>query len=363
MCAEDFTTELSKNSEVFITQISQEDISKVYTDMKEFSEPTTVHGTMKIHQVLVSSDNPEVIYHREVSCTCQYNPCHEGHQLKKFDFKAATNTSVTNDDDSPQDNRSLEEKCGEHLSSLRACDTFAKLKRMASKIVLPEICIDENNRQAKFTDNIDVMSLQNLPSDIDINLIPTESISTGNCLPSSASRLAYGTLERVNELRLRIAMELIMNENGYLNNKLLKKGLDEHSPLHKSLLTYCYAKRSDNFVPESVMNRKAAQDLFRKEVFNILEDCAYMGIWQLHSLANVLKCPILSVYPEKGDKEHQIMFRRLILPFTDSALEPLSILWTSNRDDMVDRNWLPNHFVPLLIKHDHHDEMDSSLEY
>ena len=126
--------------------------------------------------------------------------------------------------------------------------------------------------------------------------------------------------------------------------------------------------KNDSF--GSIMNRKAVQDLFRKEVFSILEDCAFMGIWQLHSLANIFRCPIMSVYPEKGDNEHQTLFRRLILPFSDSVLEPLPILWTSNRSDMTDRNWLPNHFVPLLNKLSMHDDdgvdnidMDSSLEY
>ena len=365
MSADDFTTELSKNSEVFITQISQEEISNVYADMKKYSEPTTVQGTMKIHQVYASSESPEVIHHREVSCTCQSIPCHDGHRLKRFDFKEP------NCDEPPQDSQQpLEEKCGEHLSSLRECDTFAKLKRMASKIVLPDIDIDNSNRQAKLTDKIDKMALQNLPSGIDKNMIPVESISNGNCLPSSASKFAHGSLLHVNELRLRIAIELIINENSYLNNKLLKRGLDQDSVLNKSMLTYHYAKRADDYVPGSVMNRKSVQDLFRKEVFNILEDCAFMGIWQLHSLANIFRCPIMSVYPEKGENEHQTLFRRLILPFSDSVLEPLPILWTSNRSDMTDRNWLPNHFVPLLNKLSMHDDngvdnidMDSSLEY
>lgn len=70
-----------------------------------------------------------------------------------------------------------------------------------------------------------------------------------------------------------------------------------------------------------------------------------MGIWQMFALVSMLKSNLYSMYPKLGTqkvREGLIMHR---------GCEPkysVAIMWTSNRDDMNERHWIPNHFVPLI---------------
>lgn len=74
-----------------------------------------------------------------------------------------------------------------------------------------------------------------------------------------------------------------------------------------------------------------------------------MGIWQLFALSSSINANVQSIYPQLGDHLPQITLHRKIIPRGDqNVLNSCTIMWTSTRYDMLNRNWIPNHFVPLI---------------
>ena len=59
-----------------------------------------------------------------------------------------------------------------------------------------------------------------------------------------------------------------------------------------------HAMYSDNYNPNTPLNVEA---IYMCELLDICKDGAYMGIWQLFQVANVLQHPVKSVYPEGGN--------------------------------------------------------------
>ena len=73
-----------------------------------------------------------------------------------------------------------------------------------------------------------------------------------------------------------------------------------------------------------------------------------MGIWQLFGLVSVLGKKICSVYPQLGNPVVRNDLNRIIMPREMRFGEQVYIMWTSTREDMVNRHWVPNHVVPVL---------------
>ena len=80
-----------------------------------------------------------------------------------------------------------------------------------------------------------------------------------------------------------------------------------------------------------------ACSIYEAEINQILEPCAYMGMWQLFALASDLKRCIFSVYPNKGNPNVRRDLNRLIIPRenTDVLKPPCFIMWSSVREDMT----------------------------
>lgn len=69
------------------------------------------------------------------------------------------------------------------------------------------------------------------------------------------------------------------------------------------------------------------------------------------ALANVVDHPIMSIYPcVNGVKDFYFtQFNTSLNPInTQSSRQTLKVLWTSVFPPSPDREWFPNHFVPLL---------------
>ena len=74
-----------------------------------------------------------------------------------------------------------------------------------------------------------------------------------------------------------------------------------------------------------------------------------MGIWQLFALSSSINANVQSIYPQLGDHLPQITLHRKIIPRGDqNVLDSCVIMWSSTRHDMLNRNWIPNHFVPII---------------
>ncbi|KAJ8300918.1 hypothetical protein KUTeg_022437 [Tegillarca granosa] len=76
----------------------------------------------------------------------------------------------------------------------------------------------------------------------------------------------------------------------------------------------------------------------------------YMGMWQVLALSSVLKIPVFSIYPNKGNPSVRADLNRMVYPRLNREEDDrvASIMWTTTRLDMNDQNWIPNHFVPVL---------------
>ena len=74
-------------------------------------------------------------------------------------------------------------------------------------------------------------------------------------------------------------------------------------------------------------------------------------MWGVYAAANILKVPVISVQPDKGESHKRLLAKRTIWPTQDHADTPCYIMWTSHRDDMTHQWWSANHFVPLLQLH------------
>lgn len=132
-----------------------------------------------------------------------------------------------------------------------------------------------------------------------------------------------------------------------MKNEHLIKGIrSKDVPIDRNLLKL-YAQYSDMYSQGMLLNNDIIKSIYRMEVMKIKRN--NMGIWQLHALSSVLKCPIFSVYPTLGNINVRRDLNRLIMPRTETSIKmPIYILWKSTRDDMVKGHWIPNHFVPLV---------------
>lgn len=194
------------------------------------------------------------------------------------------------------------------LKELHSCKTYNTLKVKCQQIKTNierftinagDIGLCSNELQE------DLDAAKNIPYDIpsDKELCPCELHADGNCLPSCGSVLAFGVTDHVDEIRVRIVVELVENENKYLDDNLLSpRNSMSINRKKKAYPSKNYAQYSDTYIPGTKLNRQSIQKLYRAEVMAVKEDKCFMGIWQIHALASVLETPIYSVYPNRCER-------------------------------------------------------------
>lgn len=76
-----------------------------------------------------------------------------------------------------------------------------------------------------------------------------------------------------------------------------------------------------------------------------------MGMWRLASLANILSCPIVSVYPEYGSHTVRNDMHCVFYPgkHENTEKEPVYIMWTNiNGATVPGKEFSVNHPVVLM---------------
>ena len=74
-----------------------------------------------------------------------------------------------------------------------------------------------------------------------------------------------------------------------------------------------------------------------------------MGLWQMASLANVFKCPVVSVCPRYGTNNTRIDMHRVFYPFHDFVeKQPVFVMWTAINGIPTERDFVLNHFTALM---------------
>lgn len=134
-------------------------------------------------------------------------------------------------------------------------------------------------------------------------------------------------------MRVRIVVELTINIARYVSPVYLASGSSANGA---RLLEYLM------LTPLQVL---------QAEIVNVCKPSTDFNMWGVYAAANILKVPVTSVHPDKGEAYKRMIAKRTIRPTQDHADTPCYIMWTSHRADMTDEWWSANHFVPLLPLH------------
>ena len=144
-------------------------------------------------------------------------------------------------------------------------------------------------------------------------------------------------------MRVHTVYEAVINLDSYLDNIYITVGA--HNFYDCATLPEQYAQYSANYIPNNAVPLDVL-DLYKKEVMDIRKDGVFMGIWQIFQAANVLKCPIRSVFPSIGNVNVIKDLNRTVycIDHGNNAKRAANIMWTP----MQVTNLRPCHFVPLL---------------
>ena len=188
-------------------------------------------------------------------------------------------------------------------------------------------------------DEVDRIALSFLPEDAPEGLVPIICGSDGNCFCRAISRLIYGNEDHYMEIRVRIVIEAVRKKQLHLNDRFLKLGQSPTLPNRSlsemySIYSQCYS------------HGKTVEEIYEEEVLTICQDEAYMGLWQIHQVANLLRRPVGIVYPMNVRKDIRHDCNRIIRPSEPTEKEPIYILWTPMDVNADDHRVC--HFVPLI---------------
>ena len=188
-------------------------------------------------------------------------------------------------------------------------------------------------------DVVDDIALVFCPEDGPERMVPIKCLGDGNCFCRAISRLIYGNEDHHVEIRVRIVEEAVKRKHLYLNDTYLALGRSTTND--KDSLSKRYCMYSQCYGPG-----KSVEETYEDEVLTICNDQAYMGLWQIHQVANVLKRPIGMVYPIEVREDVRNDCNRMFLPSEPTEKQPIYILWTPM--DANAANYKVIHFVPLV---------------
>ena len=191
---------------------------------------------------------------------------------------------------------------------------------------------------------IDSQALELMPNEIK-DLFPLNVYGDGNCLARCAALYGYGTEEKYADIKLLLGKEMIINEDYYIRN------------------FGRYAMYSIDFEPGmSIHRRSDVKQVFEKEVIYAIRPSAYLSMFHVVALANVLKCSVQSVYPKYAGHLLRDEYHTLIQPQNLEDSEILHIMWSSTSGmRQRESQWVPNHFVPLVPLTNERNDVDSMI--
>ena len=230
----------------------------------------------------------------------------------------------------------------DQIEELSKITSFDVLKHHINANVLPPFTYEKDiNMYENDRNHLDFVALHYLPSDAPDSFAPISIIGDGNCFCRAVSYALFRTQNKYHEIRTRIVYESVKNMDKYLDTQYAQQGAN-HLYTRGTLIDQ-YAMYSDNYRPQEPLDVKK---IYMKEVLDICKDGAFMGVWQLFQLANVLNCPIRSVYPNGGNANIRLDLNRIMWCIDSNAnnRDPFVLMWTP----MQVGNGRPCHFVPLL---------------
>ena len=189
--------------------------------------------------------------------------------------------------------------------------------------------------------SIDAVSLPLKPDDALHTISLCGFWGMGIACLRTLSILAFGHPENFVEMRMRIVAELTLNIARYISPSYLASG---SSTTGATLLEYLML---DVDIPFS--EGLIPLEVFQAEIVNVCKPSADFNMWGVYAATNILKAPVTSMHPDKGEAHKRLLAKRTIWPTQDHADTPCYIMWTSHHDEMTHQWWSANHFVPLLL--------------
>ena len=125
----------------------------------------------------------------------------------------------------------------------------------------------------------------------------------GNCLPRTASYISNDTESLHVEMKVRTVHELIAHGALYLDDAFLSRGLATEDTRNDALR---YAQYSPWYVPGATLTDSDIDQLYRKEVADVIRPGAFCGMWHLHAVASIFGTRIDSLYPGQGVPEQDL---------------------------------------------------------
>ncbi|KAL5010757.1 hypothetical protein ScPMuIL_013062 [Solemya velum] len=376
MNARSLLLEVQKNSTIYLYEVKEAQITAI-EEILERQTLKPVPGTMKLHQVILDKSPGHILY-RDISCMCLEKTC-DGHALKTFSFPINTRKNVLADkrklppetgNQHPIQKKRLKTRSKnsmltvktmckkgvedrkrmamyeEHLKRFQKCKSFDELKSTCQTVLQEDLTGTSRYVLEGFDVDTDAMDLY--PTDVPGSGVqyPVKVIADGNCMVGCGSIYAFGNDTHVAEIRARVVIELVLNEEYYLQEDNLKKGTDEST--WTSTTKQAFAMYSEQYIPGTRLSEEIIKTIYELEVMQACKPKTYLGIWQLFGIASILQMPVFSVYPELGNPLVRQDLHRLIQPRVRKCDDIAYIMWSSTRKDMTSSNWVPNHFVAVL---------------
>ena len=236
------------------------------------------------------------------------------------------------------------------LGRLERCRTDAELHSTAIELQKTLKPLRPRKKGIHFrceVDYIDSVAAESIPEDAPNNVDAIMILPDGNCFSRSISHVWAGNDSMHIEMCACIVLEGITNKNSYTSHQCLARGCNFTH--YDEPIPHMYVRFSDFYVNGQKITDSTVDYIYSREIHDSAKLNSYMGLWQIAQASTVLNTPIQSVYPTTGDPLFRQHFNRYFFPITNGNAQELSdkivIMWTSSQ-----KNWVPNHFIPLLPK-------------
>ena len=262
--------------------------------------------------------------------------------------------SVTNTNDECNVTNTLSQfNWGSLYDEMQSCVDFASLKELFQCTDIEEI--DSNPATLNPEHLLDRRAMRHMPNDAPEGYSPCMIFGDGNCFPRALS-VAIGLNDNQyhREMRIRICREGVINKHRYLSHDYLAIGCV--NTYNRTTFPVIFSDFSEyrrefrNVAGESNEEKlsrwsKIAEKVYEEEIYMSCKSSEYMGLWQMLQASNVIKRPIVSVYPNRLSVQLRNDLNRTLYPFEEKYRDrsPVYIMWTATVTD-----GRPNHFVPLL---------------
>ena len=212
------------------------------------------------------------------------------------------------------------------LTALGQQRTFVQLQWYISANPIPDCNYVLNNilTQAE-VEFLDMVALHHMPNDMPPGLAPLQVEGDGNCFPRTISYMLFKTEHHHTEIRVCIIYEAVLNMEMYMDHNYVSNGaynFYDHGTLPEQ-----YAQYSDNYNPQATFNMLC---LYKQEVLDTWKDGAYMGIWQIFQVVNVIRRPVTSVHPKIGKPNVRSDLHHTVYCINNihNNQSPITIMWT-----------------------------------